>query len=185
MLKLRTDYDAASLRTLARHSEDANQVRRLLAIASIYDGGSRGGAAKMAGVGGQIIRDWVERFNQQGADGLLNRKAKGASPKLNAEQREALVGMVESGPIPAIHGVVRWRLIDLAGWVHDEYGIVVSETTLGRLLKNLGYRKLSARPKHHGQNEYALEDFKKTLDGDCADSIKPAEGHRHRAVVSG
>jgi len=29
---------------------------------------------------------------------------------------QALVDVVESGPIPAIHGVVRWRLIDLAQW---------------------------------------------------------------------
>jgi len=114
-------------------------------------------------VGVQIIRDWVERFNEEGPEGLVNRKSKGAKPKLNAEQRAALVRMVESGPIASIHGVVRWRLVDLAGWVHDEYGIVVAETTLGRILKSLGYRKLSARPKHHGQNEYALEDFKKNF----------------------
>jgi len=179
MLKLRTDYDGASLRALSRQSPDANQVRRLLAIAFIYDGGRRMEAAKMAGVGVQIIRHWVECFNQHGPDRLLNRKAKGAKPKLNAEQREALVGMVESGHIPAIHGVVRWRLVDLAGWVHDEYGIVVSEITLGRILKSQGYRKLSARPKHHGQNEYALEDFKKTPDGDCEDQIKLTGWHRH------
>ena len=92
--------------------------------------------------------------------------------------------MVESGPIPSVHGVVRWRLVDLAGWIHDEYGIVDAETTLGRILKNLGYRKLSARPKHHGQNEYALEDFKKTPDGDSTHSIEAAERHWYRAVVS-
>ena len=163
MLKLRTDYDATSLRSLARQVGDANQTRRLLALASIYDGSSRSAAAKMVGVGVQIIRDWVERFNEEGPEGLVNRKSKGAKPKLNAEQRAALVRMVESGPIASIHGVVRWRLVDLAGWVHDEYGIVVAETTLGRILKSLGYRKLSARPKHHGQNEYALEDFKKNF----------------------
>ncbi|WP_458733253.1 winged helix-turn-helix domain-containing protein [Sphingobium xenophagum] len=32
---------------------------------------------------------------------------------------------------------------------------------MGRELKKLGYVKLTARPRHHAQNEYAMEDFKK------------------------
>jgi transposase len=73
-----------------------------------------------------------------------------------------LVQLIEAGPIPAIHGVVRWRLTDLVGWLYDEYGISIDVTQLGRILKSMGYRRLSARPKHHGQNEQALEAFKKT-----------------------
>jgi transposase len=113
---LREEFDALALRGLAKKTRDANQSRRLLAIAEIYDGGSRGDAARIGGVGLQTIRDWVLRFNAKGPDGLLNRKAPGQAPKLNDAQREALARIVESGPIPAIHGVVRWRLIDLAQW---------------------------------------------------------------------
>ncbi len=39
-LSLRQDFDGAALRLLARQIKDANQARRLLALASIYDGGS-------------------------------------------------------------------------------------------------------------------------------------------------
>jgi len=66
------------------------------------------------------------------------------------------------GPVPAIHEVVRWRLIDLMQWVWEEFGISLSEATMSRELKELGYRKVSARPRHHAQNEFAIEDFKKT-----------------------
>jgi hypothetical protein len=59
--------------------------------------------------------------------------------------------LVEDGPVPAIHGVVRWRLIDLVGWIHDEYGVSLDPSRLGRILKGLGYARLSARPKHHTQ----------------------------------
>ncbi len=107
------------------------------------------------------MRDWVLRFNAFGPDGLLDRKAPGPVPKLNEDQRRALVGMVESGPIPAIHGVVRWRLKDLAQWIWDEFGISLSETSVSRELKALGFRKLSARPRHYAQNEAAMEHFKK------------------------
>jgi transposase len=62
-------------------------------------------------VGLQIVRDWVVKFNARGPAGLIDRKPPGPSPRLNAAQRQALAAMVESGPIPAVHGVVRWRLI--------------------------------------------------------------------------
>ncbi|WP_457853544.1 helix-turn-helix domain-containing protein [Tistrella mobilis] len=86
-IPLRPDYDGAGLRALARRSKDADQTRRLLALALIYDGGSRRSAASLGGVGLQIIRDWVLRFNAHGPDGLIDRKAPGAVPKLNAADR--------------------------------------------------------------------------------------------------
>ena len=103
------------------------------------------------------------RFNARGSDGLLDGKAPGKLPLLNDAQRQALAEIVESGPIPAIYGVVRWRLIDLARWLHHKSGISLTETTVGRELKKLGYVKLTARPRHHAQNEYAMVEFKQGL----------------------
>ena len=158
---LREDFDGAALRRLARTTKSANQARRLLALAEIYDGGSRTAAARIGGVGLQIVRDWVVRFNARGAGGLLDGKAPGNRSRLDDAQRRALVETVERGPVPAIHGVVRWRLIDLVHWLHGEFAVSLDETTVGRELKKLGYVKLTARPRHHAQNEYAMEDFKK------------------------
>ncbi len=101
------------------------------------------------------------RFNAEGPSGLIDCKAPGKPQKLNESQRQALAQIVESGPIPAGHGVVRWRLKDLAHWIFEEFGISLDETTVGRALKALGFRKISARPRHHAQNEFAIEDFKK------------------------
>ena len=81
---------------------------------------------------------------------------------LDADQRRALAAVVEAGPIPAAHGVVRWRLIDLAQWVWDEFALSISKQTLSRELRALGYRKLSARPRHHAQDADAIPAFKKT-----------------------
>ena len=69
--------------------------------------------------------------------------------------------MVENGPLPAVHGVVRWRLKDLAQWIWEEFGISLSEVTVSRELKALGFRKLSARPRHYAQNGAAMNAFKK------------------------
>ena len=161
-VRLREDYDARHLRALAKASRDANQTRRLLALAAIYEGGSRGEAARIGGVGIQTVRDWVLAFNAAGPEGLINGKAPGRVPLLNAEQRAALQRIIEAGPNPAVDGVVRWRLIDLAQWVYAEFGISVSKQTLSRMLRGLGYRKLSARLRHHAQDPAALEAFNKT-----------------------
>lgn len=160
-IELRGDYDADALRQLARRTTDANQARRLLALATIYDGVSRGEAARVGSVTPQIVRDWVVRFNAHGPDGLLNGKSTGAPSRLNDEQRKALVTRVERGPTPAVDGVVRFRLIDLTQWLWEDFRVLVSIQTLSRELRGLGYRKLSARPKHYAQDPDAQEEFKK------------------------
>ena len=162
-IPLRRDFDAPQLRSLARKTKNGPQARRLLALAAIYDGATRTEAAKIGGIGLQIVRDWVLRFNARGPDGLLDGKSPGQPSKLNDGQRQALARMIESGPIPAVHGVVRWRLIDLAHWIFEEFRITVAKQTLSRELRSMGYRKLSARPRHHAQAAGAIEDFKKAF----------------------
>src|SRR3954452_8668385 len=184
-IALREDYDAAQLRALAKASRNAGQSRRLLALAEIYDGGSRTRAARIGGVGLQTIRDWVVRFNARGPDGLIDGKAPGNTCKLNDSQRQAVAEMVENGPTPAIHGGVRWRLKDLTLWVWEGFRISISETTLSRELRSLGYRKLSARPRHYAQNPEALEAFKKPPGPTGDDPGKPPERHPHRTMVAG
>lgn len=157
---LRPDYDAVRLRQLARRSKDAPQTRRLLALAVIDEGGSRTQAAEIGGVGLQTVRDWVLRFNVQGPDGLLDGKAPGQPSILSNAHRQRLSEMIESGPIPAVHGVVGWRLADLMQWLWEEYRI--SKQTLSRELRALNFRKLSARPRHHDKSEAAVAVFKKT-----------------------
>jgi transposase len=159
---LRADFDASEVRAAARRSKDGPQARRLLALAAIYDGASRTEAARIGGVTLQIVRDWVLKFNQHGPDGLIDRKAPGQPSRLNDTHRAALARIIESGPTPAIHGVVRWRIIDLCQWLWDEFGVSIAEQTLGRELRAMRFRKLSARPRHHAQAEGAIEAFKKT-----------------------
>ncbi len=162
-IAVRSDFTGADLRRLARRTQDARQAGRLLALATIYDGGSRSEAARVGDVGLQIIRDWALRFNAEGPDGLIDRKAPGPEPRLADIHRKALAAIIESGPIPAVHGVVRWRLADLCQWLWEEFRVSIARQTLGRELRALGYRKLSARPRHHAQVAGAIEHFKKAF----------------------
>ena len=158
---LRGDFDAQQLRRFARRTKDGPQARRLLALAAIYDGVTRTEASKIGGVTLQIVRDWVVKFNALGPDGLVGKKAPGQASRLNEAHRMALTKVIDEGPIPALHGVVRWRLVDLCRWVFEEFRITVAVQTLSRELRALGYRRLSARPRHHAQVEGAIENFKK------------------------
>ena len=161
-IPLRPDFDGSTLRALAKAGKDADQTRRLLALAQIYDGGSRTDAARLGGVGLQIVRDWVIKFNSDGPDALITGRAPGRKPRLNDEHRQGLFQIVRDGPTLEKHGVVRWRLKDLCQWLYCEYGISLKEDAVSRELKKLGFVKLTARPRHAQQDEQALEDFKKT-----------------------
>ena len=89
----------------------------------------------------------------------IDRKAPGRQPKLDDSQRQALAQRIDDGPTPAVDGVVRWRLKDLARWLLEEFGVCLDESSVSRELKALGFRKLTARPRHHA---LAMEAFKKT-----------------------
>lgn len=161
-ISLRADFDAQGPRRLARQSKNAGQARRLLALAAIYEGGSRSDAARLGNVTLQIVRDWVLRFNANGPEGLIDGKAPGPRSRLNDVQRAALAQAIERGPTPYLDGVVRWRLCDLAQWLWEDFRVLVSQQTLSREVRALGYRKLVAGPKHHEQDPQAIEEFEKT-----------------------
>ena len=160
-IALRGDYTAEQLRCLARRTKDAAQARRLLAIAAILDGASRAEAARQGGMDRQTLRDWVIRFNQYGPDGLTNIPSPGAPPKLDPTHRAFLGRMVEEGPIPAVHGVVRWRACDLMALLVEEFGVSVSDDTIYRTLRDMGFAHLSARPQAYRQDAEVMEGFKK------------------------
>ena len=160
-IPLTADYDAARLRVSARGSKDAHQTRRLLTLAAIYDGATHTEAAAIGGVTVQIVRDWVVKLNTHGPAGLIDRRGGGTPSILTDKHRRALATVIDDGPIPAVHGVVRWRVIDLCQWLWDGYAVRIAKQTLSRELRRMGYRRLSARPRHHAQAHGAIEAFKK------------------------
>ena len=158
---LRSDFDADGLRAIARRSKNGPQARRLLALAAIYDGATRTESARIGGVTLQVVRDWVVKFNAHGPEGLLNRKPPGQPSRLTNAHRAALATQLDEGSIPAVHGVVRWRLVDLMQWLWEEFRLSIYKQTLSREVRAMGYRKLSARPRHHQKSEAAVAAFKK------------------------
>ncbi len=159
---IRSDFCAAELRLQASHSKDANQARRLLSLAAIYDGMNRKDAAILGGMDRQTLRDWVLRFNEEGPDGLLNRKSPGRKHRLTTEQLAQLERIIEAGPDLETDGVVRWRASDLKRVIETRFGVSYGARHVMKLLNRLGFSHISARPKHPKQDARTIDVFKKT-----------------------
>jgi transposase len=159
----RTDHTALDLRFHASKSVDGAQVRRLLALALVLEGRSRGEAAAHSGMDRQTLRDWVHRYNAAGIDGLKSHSSPGRAPALSAAQMAELGALVVAGPDPAEHKVVRWRCVDLQVEVARRFSVEVHESTIGRWLHQLRLTRLQPRPCHPRKIAEAEEAFKKTL----------------------
>jgi len=162
-LELREGYSAGDLRALARKSRDAKQARRLMALAGVADGLSRAEAAAVGLMDRQTLRDWVHRFNEQGPEGLINRKSTAPKPRLTAEQRATLKKIVTAGPDRVIDVVVRWRCADLARLINARFDEEYHVNPVGQLLHSLGFSHVSAWPRHPRQDPEMIDTFKKTF----------------------
>ena len=162
----RGDRSAGALRSEARRTKDSYQASRLLALALVLEGASRTAAARAAGMDRQTLRDWVIRYNEEGIEGLCERPRSGRPPRLGEAQRAELARLVEEGPDVAVHGVVhgvvRWRGVDLQAQIKARFGVEISERHVGRLLRRLNFTRLSVRPRHSEADAAAQEAFKKT-----------------------
>jgi transposase len=159
----RTDYTAEELRALGARCSDGAQVRRILAIALVLEGRGRLVAASLNGMDRQTLRDWVHRYNDGGIEALKSRRSPGRAPALTPLQKAELLDLVLAGPDPEIHGVVRWRCVDLQAEVARRFDVKVHENTIARWLHELGLTRLQPRPYHPKKDAEAEEAFKKTL----------------------
>src|SRR5256714_9567532 len=156
-----TGRTAAELRALARRERDGRVSSRLLALANASEGMSREEAARAAGMDRQTLRDWVHRYNDEGLAGLHDRHRSGRKPRLTPEQEAELAAAVEQGPDPDRDGVVRWRRVDLQALIEARFTVRLHERSVGKVLRRLGFARLSVRPKHPKADEAAQEAFKK------------------------
>jgi transposase len=157
----RRELGAVDLRREAGRCRDARAARRMLALALVLDGAPREEAARAAGMDRQTLRDWVHRYNAEGLPGLRDRRRPGREPRLTPEQEAALATAVDQGPDPGRDGVVRWRRVDLRALIETRFDVRLHERSVGKVLRRLGFVRLSVRPKHPKGDEAAQDAFKK------------------------
>ena len=135
-----------------------------------YGGSDRAAAARSCGMDRQTLRDWVYRYNAEGACGPVEPHGTRAHalPERRAEGGE----IVRAGPDPEVDRVVRWRRIDLKHLIKERFGVVMHERTVGKQLAELGFRRLSVRPAHP-QDPAAQAAFKKNFAQLVAAALPP------------
>ena len=157
----RRELGAGDLRREAGRCRDARAARRMLALALVLEGSSREEAARHAGMDRQTLRDWVHRYNEEGLAGLHDRPRPGRKPRLTPEQEAELATAVERGPDPDRDGVVRWRRVDLQALIEARFAVRLHERTVGKVLRRLGFARVSVRPEHPKADGAAQAAFKK------------------------
>jgi len=81
-----------------------------------------------------------------------------------------LSGCVRQGPAPERHKVVRWRLIDLRDEIAREFGVLMHERTVDKRMAHLHFARVSAPPRHPGQDA-AAQEAHKTYGPRCPQAI--------------
>ena len=166
----RHELDARGFRRAAAICRDASAARRMLALALVLEGETRGKAARSAGMDRQTLRDWVHRYNAEGLAGLSDRPQPGPASRLSTEQLAELAALVEAGPNPQEDKVIRWRRVDLQAVIARRFGVQLHERSVGKILRKLKFRKMTVRPQHPKSDPYAQDIFKKTLPADWPNS---------------
>ena len=161
-LTIRKHRTPEVLRKLAKAQSDPRMARRLLAIANALSGMSRKEAAEAASMDRQTLRDWVIRYNAHGLDGLYDCWGDGRPPRLDSCEQAELVRIVLAGPDPEADGISAFTREDLVRICEARFGKTFHPTSLGRLLRRLGFSRQKARPCHPKKDPAQAEAFKKS-----------------------
>lgn len=152
---------ARQLRDLAFRERSVRTAKRMLAIANALDGMSRADAAAAAGMERQALRDAVIRYNAEGLAGLVDRPGSGRRPALTEGELAVLSERIFKGPDPKGDGVSAWTLRDLAAFVAERFGKMITPQSLSRMLRREGFSRQKARPIHPKTSPRARDEFEK------------------------
>jgi transposase len=179
----RENHTAQDLRRIASETKDAGQARRAHAISFVMDGWSRADAAAFACVERQTLRDWVERYNERGVDGLASLTSPGRPRLLTPSQAEELRQVATSGPDLDRDGVVRWRCADLVKQSSARFRVrEVHPGTMAKWLRRLRLTKMTARPFHPKKDKAAQAEFKENFKT-IVEAALPGEVKQQRLAI--
>jgi transposase len=141
-LKL-TARDREALEQAARHSTDARETRRALALLDLADGQTPGRVAARYRVGRSTVYDWVGRWNdaqRPKSDRLRDAERSGRPPQQRDAVAEQLAELMPTAPTDHGYRHPTWTVPLLIAHLAREHRLAASETTVRRALHGLGYR---------------------------------------------
>jgi putative transposase len=148
------------LRRLARSEGNARMRIRLLSVVLAKQGRTSVEIAQTLDAGRRSVQTWIQRYNQEGIDGLAHRPGQGRPWRLSLAQRERLCVRLDDG-VREDDGVCTLRGKDFQRILQQEFGQLYHLNGVYKLLHRLGYSCLMPRPQHRQADPLAQEAFKK------------------------
>lgn len=110
----------------------------------------------------QTLRDWVLRYNSEGAAGLQDRPHTGRPSLLAPELEAELTELIAAGPDLERDGVVEFRVRHIREMAARHFGADYTRSGMQDRLHRMKLSHLKPRPIHPKTDPEAQEAFKKT-----------------------
>jgi transposase len=148
-----------------QRSEQARYDHRLHAVLLVAKGLTCPAVAELLGDPERTIRYWVQRYINDGLQGLIENERSGRPPRLEPKHIEQ-IGKVLRGTPEAVGlcGAI-WDGKTLSAYIQSEYGIKLGVRQCQRLFGDLGFRLRKPRSLIARADEEAQKVFKKKFGG--------------------
>ena len=162
-LQLTKEVDFDLIVGRERSSKDHLEKRRLMAIRLRHAGRTPPEVCGILDIHPSSLRNWVNSFNKHGLDGLKPQEKRGGRKrKLSEEQIRAVRRWLDEGP-KEDQGCCFWTGEKLMKEIKRQFGVQYSLDGIYWLLKDLGYKRLVPKTRHHKADPQAAEEFKKNF----------------------
>jgi transposase len=136
-----TAEEAAELgRRAASRTLPARVVERAKMIVLMHEGERVPAVAERLGVGADVVRGWLKRFNAEGLDGLKDRPRSGRPATYTPEQVGEVIAASLSKPDTLGLPFGSWTLDRLQAYLHEVKGIPIKRTRIDEILLAEGLR---------------------------------------------
>jgi transposase len=142
-LRVRTltvEEEAELRRRVASRTLPTRAVERARMIWAVHAGEGVPAVARRLGVGADVVRSWVRRFNAGGLAGLADRPRAGRPATYTPEEVGTVIAAALTNPQALGLPFGAWTLDRLAAYLHEQQGIAIKRSRIGEVLVDEGLR---------------------------------------------
>jgi transposase len=129
------DHALTTLDTLLKQTQAARVFRRAQAVREVVVGHHISTVSATFHLANAALRKWVQRFAQEGPQGLRDRPRSGRPPKVTCELEQHLNRLIDQDPLE--HGALssQWSCRELATVLAREIGVQLGRESVRGVLK--------------------------------------------------
>jgi transposase len=129
------DDALTSLDTVLKQTKEARVFRRAQAVREVVAGHHVNAVSATLHFTNSALRTWVQRFAQQGPQGLVDRPRSGRPPKVTCELEQHLNRLVDQDPLQHGSFSSQWSCRELATVLAEQTGIQLGRESVRCVLK--------------------------------------------------